>query len=378
MYLPANTLLQDGTYRIVRPIGSGDFGYIYEARHVMLEKKVAIKEFFVKNFCERDEATLHVRVSAQAKGPLIAKLKEKFINEAKGISRLEHVGIIRVSDVFEENDTAYYVMDYIEGRSLQDIIDNEGPLIESRALKYISQIAEALRFLHRDNRLHLDVKPSNIMITDSDNAVLIDFSVSKQYDIENGVNTSSLSGRTPGYAPPEQLTNQIINFSPVTDIYALGATLYRLLSGEIPSDSALRGAGMELKPLPSQISESTRNAVYAALEINKKDRPQTIDDFMALLRTKTGQAVIRDVIPDSDVEIISAPDNVIRKDRPLLSSEENPIVVRRFNDDESPIIKRCPENPETHSRKYGKMAVVLYVIAGLIAGFLLSRLFLGD
>ena len=295
MNLPAGTLLRGGTYKIVRFIGSGGFGCTYEALHTELEERVAIKEFFVKDFCNRDESTSRVSVATQSKRALVEKLRSKFKDEAKAMFRLRHPGIVRVSDVFEENGTVYYVMDFIEGRSLQAIVEEEGRLPEHRALKYVRQVADALRYIHEHNRLHLDVKPGNIMVDGSDNAILIDFGASKQYDEENGENTSTLVGKTPGYAPLEQMGNKVVRFFPATDIYALGATLYKLLTGVTPPDAAmLASGGEELSPLPFTVSGNTSRAVSSAMSLKKDDRPQDIGDFLNILdgsraRNGTGQ-----------------------------------------------------------------------------------------
>ena len=284
MNLPIGTLLKGGTYRITRFIGSGGFGCTYEAFHTELEERVAIKEFFVKNFCNRDETTSRVSVATQSQRALVEKLRSKFKDEAKAMFRLRHPGIVRVSDVFEENGTVYYVMDFIEGRSLQSIVEEEGRLPEHRALKYVRQVADALRYIHGHNRLHLDVKPGNIMVDSSDNAILIDFGASKQYDEENGENTSTLVGKTPGYAPLEQMGNKVVRFFPATDIYALGATLYKLLTGVTPPDAAmLASGGEELSPLPFTVSGNTSRAVSSAMSLKKDDRPQDIGDFLNIL-----------------------------------------------------------------------------------------------
>lgn len=283
MHLPVNTLLQGGRYRIIRFIGSGGFGCTYEAEHVLLEKRVAIKEFFVKDFCNRDMTSQNVFVATEGKKALVEKLRRKFIDEARSLSRLHHPGIVSVSDVFEENDTAYFVMEYIDGYSLGQILRESGPLTEKRAVRYILQVADALRYLHSNNRLHLDIKPDNIMINTNDNAVLIDFGASKQYDEVNGENTSTLLGKTPGYAPMEQMGNDVIKFFPSTDIYSLGATLYKMLTGKTPLSATLIASGEELPPLPAGISENVRKAVDAAMQINKTRRPQTIDEFLGIL-----------------------------------------------------------------------------------------------
>ncbi|MGM9860860.1 MAG: serine/threonine protein kinase, partial [Muribaculaceae bacterium] len=220
MPLNIGTLLQGGKYKIVRFISSGGFGCTYEAEHTMLKGRVAIKEFFVSDLCNRDSDTGHVSVGITSKVALFNKLRRKFVDEAVALFHLAHPGIVHVSDVFEENGTAYFVMDFIKGRSLADIVHQEGPMSEARALGYIRQVCAALNYVHSQNRLHLDIKPQNIMVDGADRAILIDFGASKQYDEESGENTSSLLGLTPGYAPPEQSSQDLQHFYPATDIYA--------------------------------------------------------------------------------------------------------------------------------------------------------------
>ena len=286
MHLKPGTLLQSGKYRIVRFINSGGFGCTYEAVHTSLDDRFAIKEFFVKDFCNRDENTSYVTVGTNSKKALVEKLKNKFINEAKSIRKLHHNGIVKVSDVFEENGTAYYVMDYIEGRSLSQLIDNKGRLTETETMRYIRQVSETLKYVHSKNMLHLDIKPGNIMIDEEDNPILIDFGTSKQYDEESGENTSTLLGKTPGYAPLEQMDNSVQEFYPATDIYALGATMYKMLTGITPPNAIKRASGTKLEPLPSNISEGTRNAIETSLNILVENRPQSIDEFLRSLEFK--------------------------------------------------------------------------------------------
>ena len=301
MHLQAGTLLQGGKYKIVRFIAAGGFGCTYEALHVVLKKRVAIKEFFVSDFCNRD-STGRVSVAADSKRDLVAKLKGKFYDEACAVASLDHTGIVHVSDVFEENGTAYFVMDYIDGRSLAEIVKAEGPMSEARALGYIRQVCAALQYVHSQNRLHLDIKPNNIMVTGNDRAILIDFGVSKQYDEASGENTSTLLGCTPGYAPPEQMSQNIKHFYPATDVYSLGATLYDLLTGEAPPDAAKRTSEEEeLQPLSQAISAPTRAAVYAALELSKKKRPQSVAAFATML----DNAPAPQSLTDEPIEIVS-------------------------------------------------------------------------
>lgn len=285
--LSEGSTLQGGKYKIIRFISAGGFGCTYEAEHVMLHKRVAIKEFFVKDFCNRDETTSQISVGITAKTALVDKLKKKFIEEAQSLCTLEHPNIIHVSDVFEENGTAYYVMDYIDGSSLNELVKKDGPMSEPKALGYIKQVADALKYVHSRNRLHLDIKPGNIMIDKNGKAILIDFGASKQYDEEAGENTSTLLGKTPGYAPLEQMGNDVVKFLPSTDIYALGATLYKMLTGITPPSATLLASGETLEEMPSTVSAGTRNAIFLSMQTNKTKRPQNVEDFLNLFSTKT-------------------------------------------------------------------------------------------
>lgn len=285
MQLENSSVLQNGKYKIVRFIGAGGFGCTYEAHHTLLDMRVALKEFFVSDFCNRDEKTGQVTVGTQSKVELYGKLKKKFLDEARALFKMKHSGIVRVIDVFEENGTAYYAMEYIDGQSLSDLVKKRGKLPEAEAVGYILQIADALKYVHSLNRLHLDIKPGNIMLNKEGKAILIDFGASKHYDDETGENTSTLLGiNTKGYAPVEQVNQSFKSFSPATDIYALGATLYKLLTGITPPPSTLlHSEETTLTPLPSSISTSTRKAVETAMQLLRKNRPQSVAKWVATL-----------------------------------------------------------------------------------------------
>ena len=306
MYLTNNTLLQGGKYKIVGHISSGGFGNTYEGVHTMMDTRVAIKEFFPKMFCNRDENTSHITVATQSNKELVDKLRKKFIEEAKAIFKMNHPNIVKVHDIFEENGTAYYVMDYIDGKSLGDIVKQRGPLPEAEAVGYIRQVADALKYVHSLNRLHLDIKPGNVMVDKNNKAILIDFGASKHYDDESGENTSTLMGvNTKGYAPIEQSAQSFTKFSPATDIYALGATLYKLLTGITPPDANLLMAREEmLEPMPACISTVTRNAVLNAIALIRADRPQNVDAFLSLLNAMKSRGIDEEVtVCDEEVKM---------------------------------------------------------------------------
>ena len=165
MQLQSGTLLQGGKYKIETVLGQGGFGITYLATQVALERKVAIKEFFMKEHCNRDVATSHVSVGSQGSQELVARFRQKFVKEARMIAGLNHPHIIRIIDVFEENGTAYYVMEYMGNGSLAEYLKRNGAVRESEALHYIYQLADALKFIHQHQMNHLDIKPGNVCLT---------------------------------------------------------------------------------------------------------------------------------------------------------------------------------------------------------------------
>lgn len=284
--LVPGSVLQGGKYEIIRALGQGGFGITYLAEQVALHRKVAIKEFFMKEYCERDGAMSVTLGTSIGSKDLVERFLKKFLREAQMIAGLDHPNIVKIHDVFEENGTAYYVMEFFEGESLADKVKENGPLSEEEALKYIRQIARALSYIHGKNTLHFDVKPSNILINGDGDAVLIDFGVSKHYDNSGNQTSSTPVGISKGYAPLEQYQqNEIDTFTPATDIYALGATLYTLLTGKIPpSASEVNEDG--IPEMSGEIPLATRNAIKQAMNPRRKDRPQSVAAFLSLLETR--------------------------------------------------------------------------------------------
>lgn len=238
MQLKQDTKLQNGKYRIIRALGQGGFGITYLAKHTMLDKMVAIKEFFPKGYCDRNVKDNSISVY-NTNLDLIKSLKKQFVKEAKIIAKFNHPNIIKVLDVFEENNTAYYVMEYIKGETLSDIVKRDGPLKRDYIIKDIRKIGKALRYIHKRRYLHLDVKPANIIIRKGDNEpILIDFGLSKHYNSNNKETTVSLPCFSNGFASIELYKpDGLQSFLPQVDIYALGATMYYLSTGIIPPDA---------------------------------------------------------------------------------------------------------------------------------------------
>lgn len=298
--LRANSTLQNGKYRIISVLGHGGFGITYLAEQTGLGMKVAIKEFFMRGSCQRDTSTSRISVPVSDNVDLVGRCQKKFKSEARKIASLNNDHIINIIDVFDENGTSYYVMKYLSGGSLADAVVTGG-VSEEFALKVIGDVADALKSVHGKGLLHLDIKPANILFDERGRSVLIDFGVSKYVDSQkDSYTTSSLVGYSHGFAPLEQVNSTISQLSPATDIYALGATLYCLVTGKIPPEASIvMDSG--IPPLPAKLSDEVKNAITKSMEPKRKDRPQDVDAFIALLPDDAPA-------PDSTIIITKDPD----------------------------------------------------------------------
>ena len=279
--------LQNGKYRIEKVLGQGGFGITYLATQTVLGNKVAIKELFMQGVNDRQDGM--VTVSNNANSNLFTHQKCKFVKEAQRIAGLDNKHIVKVHDMFEENNTAYYVMDYIEGESLQEVITHHhGALAESSVRDYLSQILSALSAMHHNSIWHLDIKPANIMLDKNGNIVLIDFGASKQIESEGTLTVSTSLSLTQGFAAPEQLQGTIQNIGAWTDFYALGATLYVLLTRTMPPTFAdIASEGSNAFHFSQNVSTQMRQLVEWMMKLNKHERPQSVDEIQRRLSSET-------------------------------------------------------------------------------------------
>ena len=381
MQLNKGTELQNGKYRILGILGQGGFGITYLAQQERPNRKVAIKEFFMKEHCNRDGDSHNVSVPSVGSRELVKHFRHKFLKEADLIASFDNSNIIRIHDVFEENGTAYYVMEYLEGKSLKAIVDEQGALPEDVAVKYIRQVCNALKEVHENNLLHLDIKPANIMLGKKGNAVLIDFGISKHYD-EDGVQTSSTgAGISEGYAPLEQYeTGALKTFTPVTDIYAVGATLFFLLTGtRPPKASEVMNHG--LPALPGNVSPAVRKAIETAMQPVTANRPQSVEEFLRLVESgemkdesgkmKDERAKSKDESEETEVVVKKGDDDETVGDWEKETSNENDTDLTDLSGAAKVLNKNNAVPKEKKSSKGLWIIILLAVICGAVGGFML-------
>lgn len=291
-----STQLQPGTvihgthndYRIERVLGQGSFGITYVA-NVRLKGRlgaiestamVAIKEFFLRDVSSRNG----LRVFSVSDSTLCSDYRRDFLREAQNLSRLDNDHIVKVLETIEENDTVYYVMEYLSGGNLDQHILSHGKLSCREALDIAIQIGEALKCMHAQHMLHLDLKPLNVMRGEDGHIVLIDFGLSKCFGADGQPESSTRIGQgTTGYAPIEQHSfKKADGFMPTLDIYALGATLFKMLTGSVPPEaSVVLNEGLPVDELSSAgVPPAIIALVERAMQPLRRMRHQTVGEFI--------------------------------------------------------------------------------------------------
>ncbi|NET86888.1 MAG: protein kinase [Kamptonema sp. SIO1D9] len=262
--------IQNNRYTIEEILGGGGFGVTYRARDDE-GNLVAIK-------------TLNAMVQAKAD---FAKHQERFIQEAFRLAKCSHPHVIRVDDVCKEDNLWCMVMEYLDGENLEEYVEDKGILTEADALRYIKQVGEALDYVHQQGFLHRDVKPANIMLRgDRNSVVLIDFGLAREF-VTGKIKTQTNS-RTECFAPPEQYKVKAARGA-YTDVYALAATLYYLLTEQLPFPANFRQQGVNLIPPQQhnpQISNKVNAAIIKGMELEAENRSQSVREWLNLLFPK--------------------------------------------------------------------------------------------
>ncbi|HTT13081.1 MAG TPA: serine/threonine-protein kinase [Burkholderiaceae bacterium] len=314
-HLPAGYLLRE--FRIERVVGEGGFSVVYLATDTRLERQVAIKEYMPTALATRNpDLSVHVRSSAQHREAFDAGLRS-FINEAKLLARFEHRALVKVHQFWQEKGTAYMVMPFYSGPTLKAWSRQHPEPIDPAWLEqFLRLVMDALETLHKENCLHRDVAPDNILVLNERSPLLLDFGAARRVI---GDMTQALTViLKPGFAPIEQYAeSQSMRQGPWTDVYALCAVAYFLITGRAPTPSVTRVLADDLVPLRTsaerQFPPTFLAALDAGLTVRPQQRPQTIASLRALM---DGQAV-----PD---DTLTAPPGVLGTAPPAASNEEAP------------------------------------------------------
>lgn len=278
--LPEGTLLKKGEYRVVGYMASGGFGNTYEVEHGgRLHKHMAMKEFFMRGVNTRRGTCVTVSVEDNRKD--YERMQRKFFAEAERLAQLDHPHIVEVIDFFEENDTAYYVMKLIDGKPLNKVIAERGRMDAACVRNILVQVLSALKYVHAQKLYHLDLKPGNIMQNAEGHCWLIDFGASKQMSDDGGYTLSTTAlPYTPRYAPLEQVGQNMEDIGPWTDIYALGATLYHLLTAQMPPKAdKVNEDGAAAFRFPAGMDASMRQLIVWMMQPRRAQRPQSVEEI---------------------------------------------------------------------------------------------------
>jgi serine/threonine protein kinase len=279
-----------GQYEVVKILGIGGFGITYLANDMRIERKVAIKEYLPTDFAVRDTSET-VRALSSEHIEFYDRFKHRFLDEAKTLAKFQHPAIVRVMNFFEANGTAYLVMEFEEGRDLRNYLDEHKTLTEREIIELLKPLLDGLKALHEAGLVHRDIKPANIYLRKDGSPVLLDFGAARQTVANQTKNLTAIL--TPGYSPVEQYQTDVSGQGPWSDIYAMSAVLYEMVSGRKPIESNSRivaiHSGQE-DPVQSAVilgegkySAHFLQAIDHGLQVAGQMRPQNVDEWKSEL-----------------------------------------------------------------------------------------------
>lgn len=346
--LPKGTVLKSNMfeYTVVRTLGVGGFGITYLVQtqvmvnNIPITAHMAVKEHFISSLCERNTSSLDVTFSNPV-GDTVARARRAFVKEAQRVQSLgiQHHNIVRINEVFEANNTAYYVMEYLDGETLQEYVKRQGSLSYDETLALMRPIVDAIASLHENYITHYDIKPSNIILTkepdDTMRPVIIDFGLSKHYDNE-GFDTSTINaaGYSSGYAPVEQYAG-LKQFTPQADVYALAATIYFCLTGERPSSAEAFDTDLLYIKLRGKVPQEFVDTIHRAMAYSKSKRTTDARTFFLEIYNAETDEVPTMAVYNSETTIIATlePDEADKETK--LSDSHTDILEKEPPDDDS-------------------------------------------
>jgi serine/threonine protein kinase len=338
--LPPGTLLLHGNYQLEYPLGRGGFGITYRALDRNLQRPVAIKEFFPQDYAVREYTTGCLRPNTQKQGVYQRGL-ERFIREGRLLAGLDHSGIVKVYNAFQERDTAYLVMELIDGITLRDELNRQPgrKLPLQHTVEIVTKLVTALDCLHQQNIYHLDLSPDNVMLAARGRTILIDFGASRQ-----GMGGQTTQAYKEAYAPPEVLNGQ--GMGAESDVFELGMMLWELLTGDRPPSAISRLTSVVADGRdtwrPIGLDEPWAGLVSGAIRLKQQERPQRVLAWWPYSKENTANEEIITVYPDRSVATLDrAPTiedtlpQVVQPNLTRSSSEPMPKTV--YTDRSAPI-----------------------------------------
>lgn len=282
-HLQPDMTLKENRYRIIRTVGAGGFGVVYQAFDSKLNIEVGIKELFPSSLVNRVPGEKKMVIYGKDNARQYAYLLDRFILEARSMAKFNSVkNIVNIFDCFQENNTAYIVMEFIKGKTLEQyVIDNGGKLDVDKASEIMCNILDGLTAIHAKGIIHRDIKPKNIFINEKNELKIIDFGAARFSSTEEQIVTRYSKVLTPGFAPPEQYRKDSKQ-GPYTDIYAASAVYYYMLTGTVPEISVDRVVNDDIMPLgqvAENVPECVERAISRALELNSDLRLQTAEEL---------------------------------------------------------------------------------------------------
>lgn len=356
--LSPGTELLHGQYVIKSFLNSGGFGMTYLARD-SLDRTVVIKECFPGSLCSRNDAAVRARSRSQQNE--FDSIVRHFVQEARRLSKLSHANIVGVHQVFEDNETAYMALDYVDGQDLLDIVD-EGKrhLSPTQIKKILLKILEAVAYIHGENILHRDISPDNILLDKQGNPVLIDFGAAREKASKASRALSTLLVVKDGYSPQEFYVSGGVH-SPTSDLYALAATFYHLITGKAPPNSQQRLVAiaakepdpyLPLETLASGYDDEFLTAIDKTMSVFAKQRIQTAEEWMIVIdQTKRTEALLAQASNDTSTELaISRLMNESNQADQQNQKSDSPIKVARI-EDAIQMNSTTPKTPVTHYKQ---------------------------
>ena len=286
-HIPPGSLLH-GRYRVGRVLGEGGFGITYLGRDTVLDQRVAIKEYFPTFLVSREvSVTLDVTCHTSGNQPTYEKGREQFLREAQTMAKLDEIPeIVRVKDHFPEHNTAYIVMEFLEGKTLKELTAQNGPITAPDLLTRLGAVLRAMEAMHQVGIIHRDISPDNLMELKNGTIKLMDFGCARDFQ---GSQTETITLKH-GFAPREQYTGR--DQGPWTDVYALCATVYYCLTGKVPPRATLRDGGEQDPLIPprqlgADLTQEQERALLRGLAPKAKDRWQSAAELYAALYGQT-------------------------------------------------------------------------------------------